>query len=94
MNKSPRPVVDFITYMRVIKNRTAQTTAKYEHDLCMFLRHVAATREGLKAGIMTFRESILILLKRLRQTTYCHFYIIKKVMIIMNLMQLREGFRL
>ena len=50
MNKSPIPVVDFITYMRVIKNRTAQTTAKYEHDLCMFLRHVAATRDGLKPG--------------------------------------------
>ena len=56
MNKSPRPVVDFITYMRVIKNRTAQTTAKYEHDLCMFLRHVAATREGLKAGTEEYQN--------------------------------------
>lgn len=56
MNKSPRPVVDFITYMRVIKNRTAQTTAKYEHDLCMFLRHVAATREGLKPGTEEYQN--------------------------------------
>lgn len=50
MPNVPRCVDDFIAYMRVIKNRTKETTIKYEHDLCMFLRYVYATRQGIEPG--------------------------------------------
>lgn len=50
MPNVPRCVDEFIAYMRVIKNRTKETTIKYEHDLCMFLRYVYAARQGIKPG--------------------------------------------
>lgn len=50
MEFAPKPVRDFISYLTVVKNRTPQTAAKYKHDLCMFLRYVAATRDGLSPG--------------------------------------------
>ena len=50
MEYAPKPVRDFISYLTVVRNRTQQTADKYRHDLCMFLRYVAATRDGLTPG--------------------------------------------
>ena len=48
MPKMPKPVDQYTTYCRSIKNRSEKTVLEYEHDLLTFFRYYEAKRKGEK----------------------------------------------